>query len=111
MLEQNIHASYMCIIPYTMNYIELLDYVYIYIYITNDTYLYRMHMYSIKNKVIENPIALLPSNFNSFQAWQRFGSPQRHCGQRLARSSNFPKLEKLMFPHQNNSGNVRVILY
>lgn len=31
MLEQNIHASYMCIIPYTMNYIELLDYVYIYI--------------------------------------------------------------------------------
>ena len=33
MLEQNIHASYMCIIPYTMNYIELLDYVYVYIYI------------------------------------------------------------------------------
>ena len=84
----NVRIERICIVYVyyiTIDYIESLDYVYLYIniYIIIIIYIlkYSMQMYTIKNKVIENPSAFLTSNFNSFQAWQRFGSPQRHCGQ------------------------------
>ena len=115
----NVRIERICIVYVyyiTIDYIESLDYVYLYQHIYNYNYIHIKIQYAdvyYKEQGDWKSKCLSDLEFQQFPGMAKIWEPTETLrpvtGKARRKSFNFPKLEKIMFPHQKK-GKVRITL-